>query len=112
MVSLADKKVDVYSYAITMYEVLTESQAWKDESKDLIVPNVIMGVRPVIPEAKLKEYESYPSMLDVILIGWDGNPDRRPLFHEILDMISRDFYSLSRNPETTSSSLMGPRLPQ
>lgn len=89
---LYDRKVDVYAFAISMFEIIFAQQAYPDikkiqnNLKDL-VPN---GLRPTFPAA-IKQ-----SIKNLIEKCWSQNPTDRPAFEEI-------FYKLAFNIEDNES---------
>lgn len=79
-----DKTVDVFSFAMLMYEVLARKVPYSDkfplESNDpRIGMHICMGLRPEV--ATLEEVP--PSLIDLMQRGWAVNPDERPSFEEI-----------------------------
>ena len=75
-----DKKIDVYAYAITLFEVITKTTAWNGVGFDEIQTQVTKGGRPTFPEnysCKSKEIE------EIITESWRGDPTARPSFQDI-----------------------------
>ena len=88
----SDKKIDIYAYAITMYEVLTRLKAWDGCNVDMIKELVIQGHRPKIPEILFK-IASEPGgqtlslLLETTNACWAPDPTDRPEFKEIYNKI-------------------------
>lgn len=81
-------KVDVYAFAMMMYEILTALEPFKSVPAANMIPlKVINGKRPVIPESVP------PAFRDLIQDCWENNPDDRPTFDDIVRrFLSDDFY--------------------
>lgn len=75
-------KVDVYSYAIVLYQLLTLKHPYSDE-KNLtpynLFKNVQKGVRPTILDREINDI-----YLELIYNCWSGDPDKRPSFIQIV----------------------------
>lgn len=86
--------VDVFAFAILAYEILTGKQPYHELGKNLngikLFKSVENGVRPTFgDDVPLK-------MLQLISKCWDKDPDNRPSFKDIFDVLSSDF---SLSPE-------------
>ena len=86
MVKELDKKADVYSFAISMWEVMSRRRIWTGEKLDLIEiqARVMRGQRPDIDESMRKDY---PALVKVIETGWLDVPFDRPTFEVICGII-------------------------
>ena len=74
-------KIDVYSYAIVLTEILTGSYPYPEyegDTKALKKKIIEDDIRPVLPPT------CTPMMRDLITQSWDKNPDVRPTFDEIV----------------------------
>eukprot|EP00727_Mastigamoeba_balamuthi_P010843 m51a1_g6381 putative protein kinase domain containing protein (1721) ;mRNA; f:150919-157138 len=69
--------IDVYSFAIVLWELQARSEPWKDTVSWDVPRAVIAGQRPPIPHDCPVEMES------LIRSCWDGEPDNRPTFNDI-----------------------------
>lgn len=75
-------KVDVYSYAIIAYEIITSlSPIPKGENGMLFVYQVPKGKRPDISTIKDKNITTFLSKC------WSNDPNKRPTFSEIVDIL-------------------------
>ena len=79
-----DKKVDVYAYAVTMYEVVFRKEPYQGESDFAqIMFKVKAGIRPpIVPDIE-NSFKAFPQLLGSIKNGWASSPDARPSFDEI-----------------------------
>jgi hypothetical protein len=102
---LSDEKVDIYSFAMIMYELYFQQLAFgeclEDPSINLfnfyhLVAN--KRLRPALPDLQSEEYNSLKRSeqvyLDLMVICWSHEPTLRPEFatvlqqlHHIRDMI-------------------------
>lgn len=71
-------QADVYSYAMTCYEILTGGIPFQDVPNSTIHSRVLAGERP-----DLGLGNAVPSLTELIERCWDTNPDKRPQFPEI-----------------------------
>ncbi len=83
-----DKKGDIYSFAITLYEIMSKCKAWSLESLDkanpLMISRVVCsGKRPEIPADTIEKFEGSTMMLDLINRCWLHDYNQRPTFSDI-----------------------------
>ena len=87
-----DKKIDVYSYAITMFEAITQSSAWQNWERDEVVRTVINFGRPQFPDrVRAPDDMLGQKLVDLVQECWDDEPSRRPSF----DLINSSLAPLS-----------------
>ena len=71
-------KVDVYSYGVMTYELVTGLLAYDDvNSIQTLVAKVVNGVRPRFPKGVNPAYK------ELIVQCWDADPNERPSFAQI-----------------------------
>ena len=81
-------KVDVYSYAVMAYELITGILAYDDiASIQTLVTKVVHGTRPKFP----KTIE--PAYKELITQAWDPDPECRPSFAEICEWFIEGRYA-------------------
>ena len=73
-------KVDVYSYAIILWEMLTKDSPYPLLSSAQVACQVIMGRRPIVPE------QTPEPLAKLIQQCWSDDPDERPPFQQIVEM--------------------------
>jgi hypothetical protein len=84
-----DKAVDVYAYAITVFQMVTRSICFANLTADKIEELVTSGIRPEFPDAVYEIYkELHPEVLRMIQIAWAQEPEKRPTFSSICSMLS------------------------
>jgi serine/threonine protein kinase len=84
---------DVYSWAITAYEVVTQSDPFPDiDLAWSIASHVRSGNRPIFPEDVLEQ--APPALVAVIRKAWATDPDERPPLGTIIPEIVKSFKEL------------------
>lgn len=81
----SDKPIDVYAYAMTMYEVLMQRYPWTGMNVNQIKENVMTGKRPSI-EPKSR-FEDIPMILQIVADSWSQDPIKRPSFKNITELL-------------------------
>merc|ERR1712032_1098057 len=87
-----DEKVDVYSYAMVVYEVICVEIPFEDEDQKNLARWVIEGMRPNVKEAVPPDCP--PLMTRLMVDCWAQDPKLRPSFQGVLatlETLSRDF---------------------
>lgn len=86
-------EVDVFSFAILMFEIVTGKMAYSElftKRKSFNQYNFLIkvadGYRPQIPENVFTQ-----KLIDLMKKCWSQNPSDRPSFAEIFDLLSSDF---------------------
>lgn len=71
------EKVDVYSFAIILWEFLTYSDPYQGMFSTQIIIEVVQGFRPRIPDSTSLEFKN------LITASWQQEPTNRPSFEQI-----------------------------
>ena len=78
------KATDVYSFAMTMYEILTGCKPFETLSPRDVLPSLLAGWRPAInPKSQCPEYLSA-----FMQRCWAADPKDRPMFSDVCSMLS------------------------
>ncbi|KAG8046750.1 hypothetical protein GUJ93_ZPchr0008g11543 [Zizania palustris] len=79
-----NQKVDVYSFGIVLWELITGDLPFANMTAVQAAFAVVnRGVRPVIPR------DCLPTLGEIMTRCWDANPDARPPFTEIVRMLEQ-----------------------
>ena len=82
--------IDVYAFAIIAYEVITRKVPFSDKngrpaSFQTLIKNVLNGIRAVFTEGVPDK------MIKLISKCWSQDPQERPSFNEIYELLANDF---------------------
>lgn len=87
---------DVYSYSIVLWEVLSDAIAYKTMDYNQHFRDVVMNdVRPAITNEKLNRYPL--SLMDLTESMWDHQPNKRPTFKYICQIIKHELHLLGHD---------------
>ena len=94
----ADKKIDIYAFAMIAFECACPGHLFPRMSRDEIGNSVIMGVRPSFSDSIVSdEYQS------LVHQCWSQNPDTRPTALNIVERIESLFLSLASSSSVRTS---------
>ena len=82
MVVEADKKVDVYAFAITLWELLHRRKVWTQIADKDVKTCVMAGERPPVDDSISQRY---PGLVALIRQSWNQNAARRPAYSSMLE---------------------------
>lgn len=97
-----DQKVDVYSYGIFLWELLTGDMPYKDMKQSQITVGVTMeNMRPPLPE-------NGPSrIIELIQSCWHNSPSERPTMSRVVAMLALPKYHFPGTDEAVFQSRSG-----
>lgn len=77
-----NQKVDVYSFGIVLWELITGLLPFQNMTAVQAAFAVVnKGVRPIIP------HDCLPVLAEIMTRCWDANPEVRPSFAEVVQML-------------------------
>ena len=81
-----EMKIDVYAFAITLYQVIFNVLPWEGMSKFEIYDQVSEGKRPEIPEIDDNVPED---LVNLVISCWSQESHARPNFEEIVELLTK-----------------------
>ncbi|XP_018081441.1 ankyrin repeat and protein kinase domain-containing protein 1 isoform X1 [Xenopus laevis] len=104
---LPGTKYDVYSYAIVIWELLTQKKPYAGASMLNIIVKVAAGKRPPIHDISEERPVECQQMINLMQRCWNQNPNKRPNFSDIVmesHMLLCLVQSPLPDPETNTSN--------
>lgn len=92
-------KVDIYSFAIVLWEMLAEQEPYADHDSYTTFVRAICGKheRPPIPSTW------HASIRELLQLSWHHDPKMRPSFSEIIDMLNVAMVDCSVSDDTAAA---------
>lgn len=84
--------IDVYSYAMILYELVARKAVWEGLESALIVRRVKSGVRPEIE--KVPSFQDNLVLTEIIVKSWLQDPRERLNFQSIYIILSEYIINL------------------
>eukprot|EP00475_Leptophrys_vorax_P030471 TRINITY_DN45696_c0_g1_i4.p1 TRINITY_DN45696_c0_g1~~TRINITY_DN45696_c0_g1_i4.p1 ORF type:complete len:380 (-),score=20.26 TRINITY_DN45696_c0_g1_i4:181-1254(-) len=92
-----DHKADIFSFGITVWEMLTGKLPYPDLTPLQAAVSVVQrGLRPPIPKG------THPRLAELLQRSWATNPSERPEFSEIIQIIGDIVQELQEEGEDSS----------
>jgi len=83
---LYNKKTDIWSFGVVVYEIITRKVPYSDADVINIATSVVLGERSLVPEIE-KDQHMYPEVLvKIIQVCLKHSPQDRPLFDNIINV--------------------------
>jgi serine/threonine protein kinase len=80
------EKVDVYAFAMVIFETITRQMPWSGMHQGQIVFNCMMGKRPPLPTsaAAVTRQEAGKLLYKLMTACWVQDPANRPNFEQVV----------------------------
>ena len=101
-----DNKVDVYSFGVMLYQIVTGQLALRHLNQYQILPFILRGKRPQIPDKVL------PFTRSLITRCWSGDPSERPSFSEIYSELWKHNFRIFEDVDSGAVASYAQSLPQ
>lgn len=102
-----NEKVDVYSFGLILWEMLTNSVPFQGlESAQVIYTVVVQQSRPPIPE------NTPPYLSKLIMQCWSPDPNERPSFEKIVPLFEKSVVEFQGTDRNLLKKLINQALPQ
>ncbi|CAG8489891.1 11249_t:CDS:2 [Ambispora gerdemannii] len=102
-----NKQMDVYSFAITLWELAANGKSpFSEITSSELEDAIIAGARPLIPDNTPPKFEVF------IKEAWDNKGDRRPKIDVIATNLVKNYQLLKENYQTKNCLTIPPSTPQ
>ena len=101
-----DSNVDVYSFGVMLYEIVTGQLALRHLNQYQVLQFIIRGKRPEIPDKVL------PFTRALIKRCWSGDPSERPSFSDIYSDLVKHHFRLFEDVDSGAVASYAQSLPQ
>ena len=88
------KKIDVYAFAIILYEAISQESAWAGLEIEAIMKAVVDGQRPSLDGQENFKLAD-PILTEIMQACWQQDPSYRPSFRDVCQRIENYFGTLS-----------------
>ena len=88
-----NKKCDIYSYGMLLFEIVTLELPFKDATDQMVIFYVLSKEQPSLPQSDSK---CPPFLRHLIFTCWVEDPSDRPSFQEIILALSSEKLPLSQ----------------
>ena len=80
-------KVDVYSFAVVMWEICARKTPYYELSNPMAIMKYVT-IDKKRPNMTIIDVNCPPKLLELIQICWQEDPEKRPQFSQILDVLA------------------------
>ena len=101
-----NSKVDVYSFGVMLYEIVTGQLALRHLNQCQLMPFILRGKRPEIPDKVL------PFTRSLIKRCWSGDPSERPSFSDIYSELVEHHFRIFEDVDSGAVASYARSLPQ
>jgi len=88
-----DEKIDVFSYAMILFEIICREIPFEDEEPANVGRLTVQGGRP---DLEAVPPDCPPNLKELMITCWAHDPKKRPAFELILPVLSREYQAFRR----------------